>query len=96
MKQIRFKFSLKFLVILLLAALLLGNRGFRRLITNFAEYRRLQAQSCELARQRGILETQIKETTARPAIEKNARKNLGLIRPGETEYRFTPPAEADK
>jgi len=96
MKQLRLRSKLKYLAILLIAALLLGNRGFRRLVNNFAEYRRLQAERAGLARERGALEKQLKETAAKPAIEKAARGSLGLIRPGETEYRFPPPKESDK
>jgi cell division protein FtsB len=96
MKPLRFKFKLKYLAILALAAILLGNRGFRTLIKNYSEYRRLTAEKARLELQRKDLEKQLKDVGEKPAIEQAARKELGLIRPEETEYRFTPPKESDK
>jgi cell division protein FtsB len=96
MKTLRFKFKLKYLAILALAAILLGNRGFRTLIKNYSEYRRLTAQKAAMERQHRDLELQLKEVGEKPAIEQAARKELGLIKPDETEYRFPPPKESDK
>ncbi|HAT71812.1 MAG TPA: hypothetical protein DCS63_03245 [Elusimicrobia bacterium] len=96
MKKIVFRSKLKYLAILLLAAVLLGNRGFRSLVRNYLEYRRLNAEKAGLELQREGLERQLKEVGEKPAIEQAARKELGLIRPEETEYRFPPPKESDK
>jgi cell division protein FtsB len=74
----------------------LGNRGFRNLVGNYREYRRLKAEKNRLELQSEGLKKQLKEVGEKPAIEQAARKELGLIRPEETEYRFPPPAESDK
>lgn len=96
MKPLRFKFRLKYLAVLALAALLLGNRGFRSLVKNYREYRRLSSEKTQLELQRADLEKKLAEISRKPAIEQAARKELGLIRPDETEYRFPPPKGSDK
>ncbi len=96
MKPVRFKFKLKYLAILALALLLLFNRGFRRLVDNYREYHKLTVEKTQLELQRGDLEQQLKDVKEKPAVEHAARKELGLIRPNETEYRFPPPKESDK
>lgn len=96
MKPFRFQFKLKYLVILALAALLLGNRGFRSLVRNYREYSRLKAEKAQLELQRADLEKKLAEISKKPAIEQAARTELGLIKPDETEYRFPAPKESDK
>ncbi|OGR44101.1 MAG: hypothetical protein A2X35_12955 [Elusimicrobia bacterium GWA2_61_42] len=96
MKKIVLGSKLKYLAILLLAAVLLGNRGFRNLVRNYREYRHLKAEKSSLELQRKRLEQQLKEVGEKPAIEQAARRELGLIRPEETEYRFPPPKDSDK
>jgi cell division protein FtsB len=96
MNPLRFRSKLKYLAILALAAILLGNRGFRTLIKNYAEYRRLNTEKARLEFQQKDLEKQLKAAGEKPAIEQAARKELGLIKPDETEYRFPPPKESDK
>ena len=96
MKPLRVKFKLKYLAILALAVILLGNRGFRSLVKNYSEYRRLREEKARLERQSVDLEGQLAEIHKKPAIEQAARKELGLIKPDETEYRFPPPKESDK
>ncbi|PIU19452.1 MAG: hypothetical protein COT18_07440 [Elusimicrobia bacterium CG08_land_8_20_14_0_20_59_10] len=88
--------KLKYVLFLILAFILLGNRGFRKLVNNYREYRTLNARKLELETQRGELDKRLKETNARPAVEQAARRELGLIKPGETVYRFPPPGESDK
>ncbi|MBI5744474.1 MAG: septum formation initiator family protein, partial [Elusimicrobia bacterium] len=66
------------------------------LAKNDLEYRRLNTEKTALERQRGELERQLKEVGEKPAIERAARTRLGLVRPGETEYRFPPPKDSDK
>ncbi|OGS05231.1 MAG: hypothetical protein A3J70_10070 [Elusimicrobia bacterium RIFCSPHIGHO2_02_FULL_61_10] len=96
MKPVRFQFKLKYLAILALAALLLGNRGFRSLVRNYREYSRLKSEKAQLEQQRVDLEKKLAEISKKPAIEQAARTELGLIRPDETEYRFPAPKESDK
>ena len=96
MASIRAGIKLRYVFILIAILALLGNRGFRNLINNYREYRTLQAKKTELAAQRTDLEKRLTEINAQPAVEQAARRELGLIRPGETIYRFPPPKESDK
>lgn len=96
MKPLRVKFNLKYLAILALALVLLGNRGFRSLVKNYREYRKLSSEKAGLELQRADLEKKLREISEKPAIEQAARRELGLIKPEETEYRFPPPKETDK
>jgi len=96
MKTLRLGIKFKYVIILALAFILLGNRGFRNLIANYREYRNLTAEKFGRQAQRLELEKQLKDISKNPAVEQAARKELGLIRPGETEYRFPPPKDPDK
>lgn len=96
MKTLRFGTKLKYVIILGLALILLGNKGFRNLISNYREYRALTARKLTLEAQRSDLANQLKELAKNPAMEQAARRELGVIKPGETEYRFTPPKDSDK
>ncbi|HBA61124.1 MAG TPA: hypothetical protein DCZ92_09955 [Elusimicrobia bacterium] len=96
MASIRAKIKLKYVLILVAALILLGNRGFRNLLNNYREYRTLMSRKAELETQRSDLAKRLKETNAQPAVEQAARSELGLIKPGETVYRFPPPKESDK
>ncbi|HCC49122.1 MAG TPA: hypothetical protein DEQ38_13555 [Elusimicrobia bacterium] len=96
MKPLRFRFNLKYLLIAAVLAVLLGNSGFRSMVKNYREYRRLNTEKARLEAQRLDLEKQLKELGDKPAREQAARKELSMLRPGETEYRFPPPAETDK
>lgn len=96
MKALRAKFNLKYLLIAAALAALLGNSGFRRLVKNYMEFSRLRAEKSRLETQHRELEAQRREITAKPALEQAARKELSMIRPEETEYRFPPPKDADK
>jgi len=96
MKPLRFRFNLKYVLLAAVAAVLLGNSGFRSLVKNYREYRRLSAEKARLEAQHRELRLQRTEVSAKPAIEQAARKELSMLRPGETEYRFPPPKESDK
>lgn len=96
MKPIRFKINYKYLLPAVVALVLVGNNGFRMLVKNYREYRRLGAEKARLEAQRVHLQKQLKEVGAAPAVEQAARKELSMLRPGETEYRFPPPKDSDK
>jgi cell division protein FtsB len=85
----------KYIILILLAVFLLSNRGFRALIKNSLEYRRLRRQKAELDSEKIRLETGLKAIKEPGQIEETARKDLGLIRPDEIEYRFPPPGNDD-
>lgn len=96
MKHFNLRSKLKYAAILLLAAVLLGNKGFRSLARNYLEHRRLSAEKAALERQQEDLRKQLREVGEKPAIEQAARTELGLIKPDEIEYRFPPPKDSDK
>lgn len=96
MKAFRAKLKLKYLLIAAAAIVLLGNSGFRRLVKNYMEYSRLRAEKTRLEEQHRELEAQRRDISSRPAIEQAARRELSMLRPEETEYRFPPPKDSDK
>ena len=87
---------LKYIILVLLAVFLLANRGFRALIKNSLEYRRLKNQKIALDAEKIRLEKNLKDMKEPGQVEETARKELGLIRPNEIEYRFPKPKKDDK
>ncbi len=73
-------------------AVFFGNSGFRSLVSNYIELRRLQSQIDRLQAQKAQ-ETQRLELikTGDSAVERLARLELGFVKKGEIEYRFPPP-----
>ena len=81
---------------LLVAALMLGTSGFRRLVSRWLELRRLKVELSRLKTEESKLQTRIQASQkAGPELERAARKDLGYLKPGEVEYRFPPPKKAD-
>ena len=75
-----------------MALCLFGNEGFRRLVTEVAEKRRvdqnlvsLRAEHDNLAREWAFIQQDPSYT------EYLIRKNLGYVKKGEVEYRLIPP-----
>ena len=96
--NMRFKgrrIKLSYIILILLAAFLLGNRGFRGLVRNSLEFRRLKRQKAELELEKVELEKKMRAVKAPGMVEREARRKLGLIRPNEIEYRFKPPEKDD-
>lgn len=87
---------LKYLLIAAAVAALLSTRGCRSLGKNYMEYRRLSLQKAELQREKVRLDKELKAIKDPANIDRTARKNLGMKRPDELEYRFEPPSEKDK
>jgi len=77
------------------AALLLvffGNGGFRSLMRNWFELRRLNAEIIALEHEEKELDARLKALRSGDGpIERLARRELGYIKKGEIEYRFPPP-----
>ena len=96
MKPLRRKLNFKYLLIAAAAVLLLANRGVRMLVRNYREYRHLQQEKSMLEAPGAELRAQLGAINNNPAIEQAARKELSMIRPGETEYRFPTPKESDR
>ena len=73
-------------------ALFFGNGGFRALARNWLELRRLDREIETLEREQGELDKKLKALRAGDGpVERLARRELGYIKKGEIEYRFTPP-----
>ncbi len=87
---------LTYIILVLLAVFLLANRGFRGLVRNSLEYRRLKNQKTALDAEKIRLGNTLRTMKEPGRIEETARKELGLIRPDEIEYRFPAPGKDDK
>lgn len=73
-------------------AVFFGNAGFRSLVSNWLELRRLKVELVHLEREEKDLESQLKALRGGDGpVERLARRELGYIRKGEIEYRFPPP-----
>lgn len=73
-------------------AVFFGNAGFRSLVSNWRELRRLQGELVRLERQEKDLESELKSLRGGDgSMERLARRELGYIKKGEIEYRFPPP-----
>lgn len=96
MNALRFKFSLKYLLLAAVVLVLVGNSGFRTLVKNYREYGKLSREKARLEAQRRELQRELADVREKPAIEQAARRELSMLRPGETEYRFPPPKDSDK
>ncbi|MBI4345900.1 MAG: septum formation initiator family protein [Elusimicrobia bacterium] len=80
-----------------IVAVMVGNSGFRRLVSRWRELRRLRAELAELKAQEAKLQVRIQASRrAGPELERAARKELGYLKPGEVEYRFPPPKPKDR
>ena len=69
-----------------------GNAGFRSLVANWRELRRLDRELVQLGRDEKDLDAKLKALRAGDGgVERVARRDLGYIKKGEIEYRFDPP-----
>ncbi len=72
--------------------LLFGNRGFRRLLRQTLELRHLRRDFDALRKEEAELRSRVEAASRSDhVLEAEARSQLGLIKPGEIEYRFPPP-----
>ncbi|MBI3549393.1 MAG: septum formation initiator family protein [Elusimicrobia bacterium] len=77
-----------------LAAVMFGNRGFRRLVQRGVQLRRMRHEVDSLKTEETSLRKQLRQVQSNDrALESSARRELGFIKPGEIEYRFPPPAK---
>jgi len=75
-----------------LFAFIFGNTGFRSLIGNWRELRRLRSDISRLEAEESELSGRLQRLRAGDGgVERVARKELGYIQKGEIEYRFPPP-----
>jgi cell division protein FtsB len=79
------------------AIFLLSNRDLRNLVHNCIELRKLHAQETALdADDKKMLSQKSRLLNPKDDyVERLARKELNLVRKGEVEFRFTPPARTE-
>lgn len=81
----------------LLVVVFFGNQGFRSLVRNWLELRRLRTELAELKREELRQAERMKfMKSGDAALERLARRELGFIKKGEIEYRFPPPRPAGR
>lgn len=80
---------------ILVALALVANRGFRSLVRNYFELKSLKKHKIQVEKDKLNLEKELKTIKNPQYIEHTARKELGVIKPGEIEYRFPSPREED-
>ena len=69
-----------------------GNAGFRSMVGNWMELRRLRREIAQLDRDEKDLDVRLKALRSGDGgVERAARRDLGYIKKGEIEYRFPPP-----
>lgn len=77
-----------------LTVLLLGNQGFRALVSNWMALRQLEGEIAGLKAEEERLQGRIEAVRSDDLVlERTVRKELGYLKPGEIEYRFPPPGK---
>jgi len=77
---------------LLLVALFFGNQGFRSLVRNWWQLRKLKSELATLETQESDEAERLKLVrSGDQSLERMARRELGYVKKGEIEYRFPPP-----
>jgi cell division protein FtsB len=77
-----------------LFAVFFGNAGFRSMVNNWMELRRLRREIVQLDRDEKELDVRLKALRSGDGVvERAARRDLGYIKKGEIEYRFPPPGQ---
>lgn len=72
-----------------------GNGGFRSLVRNWMELRKLDHELSDLRKQEDVESSRLKLLkSGDSSLERLARSELGYIKKGEVEYRFPPPTAA--
>lgn len=70
---------------------MIGNRGLRGLVTNALALRQSEHQLKAVQRERVRIQAEIDSLKSTRGLEAAARRQLGMQKPGEVEYRFPPP-----
>ncbi|HNT97933.1 MAG TPA: septum formation initiator family protein [Elusimicrobiales bacterium] len=84
------------LLALAAAVLLLANPGFRSLVANKIEVFKMKRRLAALKAESAELKSAAAETARSESVEYNARRELGMLRQGEIEFRFPPPPEKER
>jgi len=89
---------IRYLIFIASAVFLLATRDFRNLVHNSLELKRLQRQEAKLDEESRALQAE-KARLLNPKddyLERLARQNLSLVKPGEVEFRFPASKPAGK
>jgi cell division protein FtsB len=87
----RWPWLIAFLVFTTLVAVCVGDRGLVRLLRLRAEQQRIEAKNAEMEADNARLREEVRRLRVdRRTIEKIAREELGMARPGEIVYQFAP------
>jgi cell division protein FtsB len=74
---------------ILLLIFLLGNEGARKVMRRYWEFYKLKGEISQLKHENALLNKEVYLLENNQSyIEQAARRELGLIAPGEVEYRF--------
>lgn len=84
------------LLALAAAVLLLANPGFRSLVSNRIEVFKMKRRLAELKAESEALRKAAAETARAETVEHNARRELGMLKQGEIEFRFPPPSAKER
>jgi cell division protein FtsB len=84
------------LLALAAAVFLLANPGFRSLVSNKIEVFKMKRRLAELKAESEELKKSAAETARTESVEYNARRELGMLKQGEIEFRFPPPPEKER
>lgn len=86
-KILRQKMSI--LITVLVLVFLFGNSGFRKMLRRYWEIHKLSAEIDQSKKESSLLKKEIYYLEQDSSyIEQVARRELGMIAPGEIEYRF--------
>ncbi len=86
----------RILVPISLLAVLFGNKGFLKLVSNWLELRSLSRVERSLRDEQARFAKRLDAIRAGDIpLERMARRDLGYIKPGEIEYRFPPPSKTE-
>ena len=83
------KFKMRYIIFIFAVAFLLFNDGSRTLVRRFFEYKKLQGEIEKASRQNELLKKRVYLLENEPSyFESMVRSELGVVAPGEVEYRF--------
>jgi cell division protein FtsB len=84
-------------VLAVAALFVVGGRGLQALGRNYWDLRQVRAEGASLQAEQAALTKRLELLKSDDAhLERVARKELGLMKPGEIEYRFKPAPSANR
>lgn len=88
---------LNIVLLLGLFVLLFGNQGFRGILRNRRELKKLNSELAKSKKEEAGLRSELRRLAKDDAyLEKIARRDFGLLKPGEIEYRIKTVIKGDR